>query len=170
MKKKLTKESVTAALSYDPKTGVFTRIDFFEESMKRNRPDFLGKQAGSVCDNGYVEINLGKRRCFAHRLAFLIMTGEIPAYIDHKDGDKANNRWENLRACNMSQNMANRGPTLKSTSGVKGVYLHKPSGRWRAQIMVAYKSIHLGYFKTIEDAAKAYSEACSAHFGEFAKS
>ena len=168
--KKLTIEAVSKALSYDPETGLFTRIDFFEDDRKNTRPDFIGQIAGSIGENGYVEISLANRSYAGHRLAFLFMTGKMPRYVDHHDGDRANNKWSNLRPCTQSQNMANRGPTIKSTTGIKGVYLHKPSGRWRAQIMVAYKSIHLGYFKTIEEAAKAYAVACVHYFGEFAKS
>ncbi len=89
--------------------------------------------------------------------------------VDHKNGNKLDNRKCNLRICNKSQNGMNRNITKKSTSGYKGVYWKKDRNKWRAQIQVNKKSIFIGYFENKEDAAKAYNEAAVKYHKEFAK-
>jgi hypothetical protein len=90
--------------------------------------------------------------------------------VDHADGDGLNNqRSTNLRAATNSQNMANQGISTQNTSGVKGVYWAKHAGKWRAKIKVSYRSIHLGYFEIIEEAARAYESAAVHYFGEFGR-
>ena len=90
-------------------------------------------------------------------------------YVDHINGDKTDNRRENLRLATSSQNCANRGKREGTySSEYKGVYWHKPTKNWRARIMVDGKPIHLGYFIDEMDAASAYDEAAMKYFGEFA--
>lgn len=92
--------------------------------------------------------------------------------VDHINGNKLDNRKENLRIANASTNKANCGLRSSNTSGYKGVVFakarkHLPTP-WAAQIKVNYKTIGLGYFSTKEEAALAYNEASLNHFGEFA--
>jgi hypothetical protein len=94
------------------------------------------------------------------------MTGKFPEQeIDHIDGDGTNNRWENLREATRAQNNANcRG---YNKCGIKGVYQRGPS--WIAQISPnGGRSIHLGCFRTPEEAHAAYLAAAHKYFGEFA--
>ena len=87
--------------------------------------------------------------------------------VDHRDENKLNNKKSNLRVCIRSQNKHNVGKFKNNTSGFKGVGL--VNKRWRAKIMVNYKNIHLGYFSTAIEAAKAYNNAAKTMFGEFHK-
>lgn len=86
---------------------------------------------------------------------------------DHKDRNGLNNQRKNLRICTRSQNGMNKTKAKANTSGFKGVFWHKRDKTWRSQIKVDGKSTHLGYFKTKEDAYKAYCEACAHYHGEF---
>lgn len=86
--------------------------------------------------------------------------------VDHKNGNKFDNRKENLRTCTKSQNAANSGPRSYK---YKGVTYNKINQNWNAQIKILYKKKHLGSFATIEEAARAYDSAAKKHFGEFAK-
>jgi len=95
------------------------------------------------------------------------MTGEWPGMIDHKNLDRADNRWENLRAATPYQNQGNRRSTSKI--GAKSIEV-TPGGKYRARIRHKNKRIHLGVYSTIEDAKKAYAEAALEYFGEFARS
>lgn len=165
----VTQEYLKSFIHYDPDTGIFTRIAFPPSDKTKKRPDLIGVPTGSVGKNGYVDLRLGVRRMTGHRAAFLWMTGSIPVVVDHKDGNRSNNRWDNLRACDQSHNLANMGPTKRSTSGIKGVYPCKPGTRWRAQIRVYYQTIHLGCYGTKEEAAEAYKAAAIEYFGEFAR-
>lgn len=139
-------------LRYDPETGIIIRMVRTSSYAKMDEP------AGCVGKNG-------------HHLAWLLMTGEWPAHeIDHRNGDRSNNKWRNLRAATSSQNKQNRRLTPSNKSGVKGVCWARREGRWRASINVPkQKQIHLGYFICPALASCSYSIAASTHFGEFAR-
>lgn len=118
--------------------------------------------------NGYVG---SKYPAFVYLHRFLVGASK-GSHVDHKDGDKLNNRRKNLRHTSPSKNQGNRKVRNKNnTSGYRGVMFSRDSwrkSRWRAVIKVNYKSKHLGYFKTLEEAALAYNKAAKEHFGEFA--
>lgn len=91
--------------------------------------------------------------------------------VDHIDGNPLNNRKSNLRACNDAQNAQNSRRRINNKSGFKGVRYLKSKGHIyiTAKICVNYRHIHLGCFKTLEEAARAYNEAAKKHHGEFAR-
>jgi hypothetical protein len=156
--KTVTLERLKEILSYDPETGFFTNL-----STRKRAP--IGATAGSTGKNGYIEIGIDGRSYLAHRLAWFYMTGEWPPQVDHKDRDRANNAFSNLRAADNAQNQMNRKAT--SRSGYKGVTWHD-CGKWMAQIHIEKKHIYLGLFETALDAHRAYCETALKHFGEFA--
>ena len=89
--------------------------------------------------------------------------------VDHINGNIYDNRRENLRIGNKSDNGSNlRHLPIHNTSGFKGVHYDKVNHKWRARIQVNGKHIHLGRFKDKIEAAKAYDEAAIKYFGEFA--
>ena len=98
-----------------------------------------------------------------------IMNAPDGVTVDHISGDGLDNRRENMRLASRIENNRNRRLNANSTSGFKGAYWHKASGKWTAQISIRGKRIHLGLFATPEQAALAYDEAAIKHFGEFAK-
>ncbi len=111
----------------------------------------------------------GKRKqigVFMHRQ--ISMPGD-GLEIDHINGNKLDNRRENLRVCTRSDNGRNRQKFSSATTSVyKGVYWAKTRNRWYAGIKYNGKSRHLGSFKNEDDAAKAYNIAAINLFGEFA--
>lgn len=170
MLRQISFESASNAVAYDPETGLFTRVGFSPDEKRNTRPDVIGAPAGHTLKSGYVNISIANKTYFAHRLAFLLMTGKMPpSGVDHIDGNPSNNKWDNLRLCNQSQNLANRGANRTSRTGVKGATWCASTSKWRVKIMVNYKTIHVGRFKTLEEAAKAYATACKFHFGEFGR-
>ena len=96
--------------------------------------------------------------------------GEWPqAEIDHKDLNKTNNAWDNLRCATRSQNMNNIAMHRDNKSGFKCVSLKKSINKWRSQISVNGKRIHLGYFDDPRDAYFAYCDAVKRHNPEFGR-
>jgi len=89
-------------------------------------------------------------------------------YTDHVNGNKLDNRRENLRLATPEQNAHNRGPQTNNTSGMKGVYWHKKAGKWAAYITINKRYQYLGLHTSLNEAAKAYNEAAIEFFGEFA--
>ena len=162
-------------LHYDVTTGQFTWLPR-PRAMFRNEQNFLlwntryaGKVAGGRRGQAnYWYIAVHHIQYFAHRLVWLYVHGDpMPDCIDHIDGNPLNNRFSNLRASTKAQNCANMRLRDANTSGVKGVGPYK--GRWRARIMVNFKDHHLGYFDTLEEAAKARFDAAVRLHGAFAK-
>ena len=86
---------------------------------------------------------------------------------DHKNGNRLDNRRENLRICTKSQNQHNKGISKNNTSGYKGVHQNR-WGDWVSQIKLNHKQIYLGTFQTPIEAAIAYNEAALEYHGEFA--
>jgi hypothetical protein len=155
----ITIERLKEVLSYDPETGVFTNL------MTRKRAR-AGAAAGAISKaSGYVEIGIDGRSYWAHRLAWFYMTGEWAEQVDHKDRNRANNAFVNLREADNARNQMNRKAT--SRSGYKGVTWHD-CGKWMAQIHIEKRHVYLGLFETALDAHRAYCETASKHFGEFA--
>lgn len=100
----------------------------------------------------------------------LIMAPNDFEEVDHINSNGCDNQKVNLRVCSGKQNKQNKQKQQGNyTSSFKGVYWFKRIKKWRAQINVNNKSIHLGYFLDEKDAAKAYNQAALEHFGDFAR-
>ena len=91
--------------------------------------------------------------------------------VDHINGNTLDNRKSNLRVCSRSQNNYNRGPKKNNKSGYKGVVFKSDHWRekpWVAMIKTPGKYLHIGSFKTAEEAAMAYDAAALKYAGDFA--
>ena len=115
-----------------------------------------GKPAGWIEKNGYLAVNSDGVRYRLHRLIFQFHHGWCPEYIDHIDGNKQNNKIENLRPATSLQNTFNKGPNRKNKLGVKGVCIERR--RYKANIKIHGRTKHIGYFDTLDEAKTAYEE------------
>jgi hypothetical protein len=137
---------------------------------KTNRANMkAGDIAGYLRKDGYWVMCVKYKRYLLHRLVYLWHKGTLPDYIDHIDGNPWNNRIENLRECNLSQNQQNRRIGRDNTSGIKGVSWHKHQKKWRATIRYNKEQIHLGVFDDISKAADAIKHYRAMMHGEFCK-
>jgi hypothetical protein len=161
----LTQELLRSLLTYDPANGTFTWI----RSMLNHRPDLVGTLAGSEGDRGYLAVQIGGTRYFAHRLAWLYIHGFMPSMIDHINGNRSDNRIENLRIANKSTNSVNTGLSRRNTTGAKGLMRGRgKDDAFYARIVKNGKTIHIGKFPTKDEAAHAYNKAAIQLYGEFA--
>lgn len=164
----MTPEYIRSTLDYEPETGVFrwkNRVD--APSFWNGR--HAGNVAGTIDRRGYGVIKINYKRLFAHRLAWAHFYGVWPCgQLDHINRIRNDNRIANLRECSPTENASNRGPSLNSASGIKGVCWSKSCQKWQANISVNRKRIHLGVFADIESAASARQRADLEYFGEFA--
>lgn len=145
----LSYDKLREVLEYNPDTGEFTW------ATRLSNRAIVGKRAGNVRTNGYINISIDNRHYLAHRLAWFYCYGSFPKKnLDHIDGDKQNNRIDNLRECTQSENNQNARRRIDNTSGHVGVIAFR--GKWRAEIRLHGQSFGLGVFDTKEEAAAAY--------------
>lgn len=150
----LTQSDLMECISYDPETGLFSRI----------MADGRVKCVAPKTDNGYIKISTKGRNYFAHRLAWLYVHGRWPdEFIDHINGDRSDNRIANLRECSAAQNSQNLAKQYNKHR-LTGVVPWKK--RFQAKICVNHKRINLGSFKTEEEAHAAYL-AAKAKYHDF---
>ena len=159
---KLTKEELDSLPVYYKEGNLYWKIPT-SNRVKKN------EIVGTLTEHGYRFMSFNKKRLYVHRLIFYIFNSYYPKYVDHINGNRSDNRIENLRECTNSQNTANRNKLSTNKSGFKGVHFVKSTGKWRAQITIDSKPKHLGYFLTPEEANQAYSLEYKNHFKEFAR-
>ena len=101
------------------------------------------------------------------RLHRLIMDCPDDMVVDHINHNSLDNRKFNLRVCTLQQNNKNQKKKSNNKSGVIGISWDKSRRKWCAQIMYNRKHIHLGRFKTKEEAIQARKQAEIEYFGEY---
>ena len=126
---------------------------------------FSGKPAFDAdTSHGYKNGSFLGRRIYAHQVVWFLASGEWPSnVIDHINGDKCDNRIENLRHCTQSINSRNAAMPATNTSGDVGVCWDKHKRKWRAAAMVNQKTIFLGNFATKDEAVAARQAANKIH-------
>lgn len=145
---------------YEPETGKF----FYVGKVGMARRVSIGSEAGSVNARGYIRLSAYYREFLGHRLAFLLMLGEWPKQeVDHINGDRADNRWSNLRDVDRVTNMQNlREAHPLNMAGVLGAHQNARKyrkKRFKSTIKVDGKPVFLGAFATAEEAGAAYLKA-----------
>lgn len=119
---------------------------------------------------GYLYVHLWQNKKHNGRLvARLVINAPRNRFVDHADGNRTNNKIENLRLCTNSQNLQNCKSHKNSTSKYKGVSWVEDRKKWVAQICKNYKQRSLGRFNTEIAAAEAYNREAKSLFGEFAR-
>jgi hypothetical protein len=152
----LTAEKLCSLLDYNAETGVFVWLASTNGRIK------AGDIAGYTNNKGYLVIECCGYAHKAHRLAWMLAHGVWPKFqIDHIDGDKMNNRLENLREATNTENQWNRHQARKDnqSTGIQGVGIHQKTKKYIARISANGKRIFLGLFDTAERAHEAYVNA-----------
>ena len=159
-------ERCLALINYNPLTGEMTW-------KQGGRGIKKGGLVGSVKSDGYIGIGVSVNKKFkllkGHRVAWYLFYKELPNVVDHKNGDRADNRIINLRSCTQQENLRNSKQRTGSKSKYKGVSWNSRVNKWQAKICVDYHSTHLGYFSKEEEAKEAYENKAKEIFKEFKK-
>ena len=127
-----------------------------------------GDKVGFVNDKGYISVNIDKQCIALHRIVWMMQHGEMPSLIDHIDGNRQNNRIENLRLANRFENSQNKRINKNNTSGVKGVFWHKKASKWKAEISCKNKIYGLGLYDDLKEADEVVCLARELLHGQFA--
>lgn len=153
----LSAERLRELFHYDPETGAFTW------KVCPSLRVAAGSIAGCLQPTGYIRIKIDGQKVMAHRAAWCYMTGEWPTEIDHRNADRSDNRFSNLRECTRALNSQNRRKaSAGSKSGLLGVVEsinRSGTARWVARIRVGGKTKYLGSFSSAQLAHDAYVSA-----------
>lgn len=183
MLKKLlpSRDALNARLRYDPEAGkLFWRArsaDDFTTSDPRGarwvaaqcNAQYAGKEAFTATDtDGYHNGKIDGVKYQAHRVIWKLLTGDDPDQIDHRNGIKGDNRFENLRDCSNEQNCRNYEKP-RGSSKYRGVCWVKRDQKWAASISAGSAGKKsLGHYGDERTAALAYDDAARKFHGEFA--
>jgi hypothetical protein len=141
---------------------VLSAFDYQDGQLIRKigRVNEIGCIAGCVHKGtGYVHIKIKAKAFKAHRLIFLYHYGYFPEFVDHIDGNKQNNRIENLREASKQENCQNQKVRWTNSSGVKGVSWHKVNKKWKVALCKNYRSYYFGTYEDKELAELVSMEA-----------
>jgi hypothetical protein len=147
----LLQDELKSIFEYDPMSGTLR--------WKEGRSNMVkGSIAGCTHGSGYKVVTIKSKMHKVHRVIWIMLFGQIPDkfFLDHINGNKADNRLENLRLATNSQNQQNRPAPKNSSSGYRGVNWHKQADKWMARICHNNKRITIGFFDTAEQAYEAY--------------
>ena len=118
----------------------------------------------NIDDNGYLFTHNGDKIIRLHQMILKVDENRV---VDHKNGNKSDNRKENLRVASLSQNSQNHKLYKNNKSGVSGVRFNKDRNKWEASITYHKKAIFLGRFMDFNEAVNARKRAEDIYFGEF---
>lgn len=151
----ITQDRLKELFDYNSETG-----NLIWKIQPRGRWKLKGKAAGTTSSNGYMQITADCHIYMAHRLVWLWHYGTfLKNDIDHINGNRNDNRVENLREATRSENNQNRKKVTKQNKiGFVGVSTHKNGGekKYFARIQLNGKQYSCGYYATPEEAHAAY--------------
>ena len=142
---------------------------YWKERPKNSRKPKGDMEAGTQSGHGYKKVRINKKAFYVHQLVFLMQHGYIPDLIDHIDGDPSNNKIDNLRQANKTENSYNSKMRVDNTSGHKSVVWHKGANKWMVQLQLEKKSKYFGVFDDFDFACLVADEARRLYHGDHAR-
>jgi hypothetical protein len=160
-------------LDYDPSTGLLSwkprPVWMFAGQTTRQKESravtwnkrFAGKPAFETIDTqGYKLGRILIAKVMAHRIIMAMTFDAWPEdQVDHINGDRADNRLQNLRSVDAYGNAKNRPLSRRNTSGLLGVRYVKRTNRWHAAITSDGTIYFLGSYPNQEAAVAARAAA-----------
>jgi hypothetical protein len=127
----------------------------------------VGAKVGSPEVNGYETVMVDGRNWRVHRLVFLMQHGYLPTMIDHINGNRKDNRIDNLRAADKQTNTYNQVLKRNNKSGIKGVSWNNDRQKWAVRVN-HNKKTYQKYVKDLELAELVAIEMREKLHGNFA--
>ena len=136
---------------------MITAADIERFRMKIERGDSCWLWTAAIGGHGYGEFKVNGQTVTAHRFAYEMAKGPVPEGldVDHICRNKHCVNPDHLRASTRKQNMENLAREGRGRSGVRGVYWDAARGLWGARVGHNYRTVFVGRFTTVEDAAEA---------------
>jgi hypothetical protein len=128
----------------------------------------VGEEAGWIGNKGYRLVCINYKDVLIHKIIYAMHYGHVPQYIDHINGNRADNRIENLRETTISQNGCNQKLSKKNTSGCKNVSWNKTRNKWVVRIVFDSGKLKQWYVDDFEFAKLLAYEAREKYHREFA--
>lgn len=131
---------------------------------------YAGTKAGCDMGNGYYAVSVNSERYKLHRIIYHMMIADVNGitHIDHKNGNPSDNRLDNLRTANASQNAVNfKGYRGDSKSLARGVSWNAANKKWEAYAYKGGKRYQAGLFLEKVDALKSAHSKRVELFGEY---
>lgn len=139
-------------LEYNAQTGFIV----WKKHKHRGKMQ-AGDRAGCIDRSGYEYIRIGRMPIASHIIAWTLFYGVCPnKHIDHINGDRKDNRIDNLRLVTSRQNQQNR--SIHRSGRLPGASPMR-NGKWQSRIGIKGKTKYLGVFNTAVEAHCAYQEA-----------
>jgi hypothetical protein len=157
-----TQEKLKEIFNYDESGHLVWKI-------RRKRAN-IGATAGTIHPNGYLRTGINGKVYLNHRLIYVFHHGVLPDMVDHIDGNKLNNKIENLRNANNVTNQQNQKLKKENTSGYKNVSFCIQTKKWSVKIRIDGKSRTIGRYKDIELADLVAQETRAKYHGVYARS
>ena len=156
-------EYLNKIFEYNKETGVLIW------KVTRSSKVKCGMIAGSLNphNGGYIQVIFNKRAYYAHKIIWEMIYGERPKYLDHIDGNRANNRLNNLRSVNASQNACNSRVSKRNTTGYKGVHWNKQRNKWTVFVRKNRKLHYGGAYINLIDAIQCAIQLRIKLHGEY---
>jgi hypothetical protein len=129
----------------------------------------IHNKVGSLTKRGYTQTQIKRKTYLLHRIIFFMFHGYMPKYLDHINGVIKDNRIENLRDVTLYQNSQNQKIHKNNSSGVKNVYWHKATKKWRIQLRINGTKKSFGSYDDLELAEFVAIEARNKYHGKFAR-
>jgi hypothetical protein len=128
-----------------------------------------GSEVGCLNQKGYLIVSVNGKKYGVHCLIWLMHGNPPVKMLDHINGDRADNRIENLRAADSARNQYNSRLSASNTSGIKGVSWCRTNKRWIGQIWYKKQLYRAGLFKDKQECAEAVAKLRLELHGEFAR-
>ena len=158
-------DTINKYLSYNPVTGILS----WKRGLKYAKQRQEGRPAGTMSKGGYLRLSIERRMYANHRIIWKIVTGSEPdGVVDHIDGNKLNNRSNNLRCVTQRQNLYNSVRRTDNTTGYKGVVYSDWHRGYLFNIRVNGKKITSPVFRTPEAANDYVMQVREKGHGEYA--